>query len=271
MNRGSVSMESADVSVVIPCFNAEATIDRALASVAAQTLQPSEVLCIDDGSSDDTYLRLTTFQSQEPTLNIRILKNDHQRGPAYARNIGWNAAIGKYTAFLDADDSWREDKLSLQIGFMEAAPDAVITGHRVARADESLGKDGSRTSPFRPLSYREILMCNRLLTPSVVIKRTIQERFDESMQRCEDYMLWCVIMSAGNKAFFSSDSLAFVHKGYYGESGLSESIFTMAKWEALMYVKLLRSKRISAASFVVLMPWLMSKVTRRYVLSVMER
>ena len=222
-------MTSADVSVVVPCFNAEATVERAFASVVAQTLRPYEVLCIDDGSSDNTYLRLRTFQSQEPTLNIRILKNDHQRGPAYARNIGWNAAVGEYVAFLDADDSWRDDKLSLQIGFMKATPDAVITGHCVARAGERPGNDGSQTSAFRALSYREILMFNRLLTPSVVIKRTIQDRFDESMQRCEDYMLWCSIMSAGNKAFFSSDSLAFVHKRYYGESGLSGSIFAIAK------------------------------------------
>jgi glycosyltransferase involved in cell wall biosynthesis len=261
----------ANVSVVVPCYNAEKTIGRAIGSVAAQTLQPLELICVDDGSTDTTRIRLSELQSRLPELNIRIIANDENCGPARARNIGWENACGAYIAFLDADDTWREDKLRHQIGFMEDARDCIITGHRVMRAGEcSTGVTEARYT-FQAVSFRSILLANRMLTPSVVIRNTIDLRFDESMPRCEDYMLWCTIMAAGNKAFWSKESLASVHKGYYGDSGLSGSIFAMARWEFVMYWKLFQRGCISAALLAVLVPWLSIKIARRCVLLCLQK
>ncbi len=104
------------VSVVTPVRNSCTVIDRAIRSVADQTVRALEHIIIDDGSSDDTAGIINELREEYP--HIRYL---HQswRGAASARNLGIEQARGKYIAFLDSDDMWLENKLERQIGFME--------------------------------------------------------------------------------------------------------------------------------------------------------
>jgi glycosyltransferase involved in cell wall biosynthesis len=259
------------VSVVIPCYNVEKTIDRAVASVAAQSTIPDEVLCVDDGSTDSTGMRLQALQSRFECLNIQIITSADQRGAARARNTGWNVAKGDYIAFLDADDTWHPNKLFLQIGFMNSVDDAVITGHRVGSPCSESSDVASTQASFQALTYRQILLSNRLLTPSVVIRNTTSHRFDESMVRCEDYLLWCQMLATGCKAFWSPASLASVYKHFYGEGGLSGNILSMAKWEVIMYTRLSQSGFISKGVFAALSVWLSAKVIRRLSINYLRR
>ncbi len=261
----------ASISVVIPCYNAEQTIERALASVAAQTLVSSEVLCVNDGSTDSTGKRLRGLQSRFKDLNIQIITSTDQRGAAGARNTGWNVAKGDYIAFLDADDTWHPNKLFLQIGFMNRVREAAITGHRVAPPRSKHSEVVPSQASFQPLTYRQILLSNRLLTPSVVIRNTTSHRFDESMVRCEDYLLWCQMIATGSNAFWSSSPLAYVHKRFYGDRGLSESILMMAKWEQCMYAKLHQDKYLTGGAFAGLSLWLLAKVIRRFLIISLPR
>jgi glycosyltransferase involved in cell wall biosynthesis len=100
------------VSVVIPAYNAAAWIDETLESVQAQTYRDSEIIVVDDGSSDETEKVVARFSS----IKYIYRKNG---GAAAARNDGIRAARGEYVAFLDADDLWLPDKLSLQIDLLE--------------------------------------------------------------------------------------------------------------------------------------------------------
>lgn len=96
------------VSVVIPCYNRMKTIERCLLSVLNQTVQPYEILVVDDGSTDGTLDIVKKIDSDK----IRTLKQNH-RGAQAARNLGILNAKGDYIAFLDSDDEWEKDTLGV--------------------------------------------------------------------------------------------------------------------------------------------------------------
>ena len=105
-------MDVASVSVVIPVFEARETLKAALASVAAQTLQPLEILVVDDASP----------VPPDVPAPARTLRAPRNRGPAAARNLGIAAARGRFVAFLDADDLWLPGKLAAQAEAALARP-----------------------------------------------------------------------------------------------------------------------------------------------------
>lgn len=102
------------VSVVIPLYNKEKYIERALSSVLSQTYPPSEIIVVDDGSTDEGPERVLKFNDSRITL-IR----QENKGPGAARNAGLALARGKYIAFLDADDEWLPNFLYKGISFLE--------------------------------------------------------------------------------------------------------------------------------------------------------
>jgi len=98
----------APVSVIVPTFNRQVLLDRALRSVVAQTLQPQEIIVVDDGSTDDTQAMLHT---KYPHINYYFVDN---QGVSAARNKGISVASSPWIAFLDSDDEWLPEKLHKQ-------------------------------------------------------------------------------------------------------------------------------------------------------------
>ncbi len=98
------------VSVIIPVYNAEKYIKECLNSVLTQTLKNLEVICIDDGSTDNSLQTLQEYQQNDSRVRVLIQEN---KGSGPARNRGMKEACGKYIAFLDADDFWY-DKFVLE-------------------------------------------------------------------------------------------------------------------------------------------------------------
>ena len=105
-----------DVSVIIPCYNAEKTILRALSSVIDQKAV-TEIIIIDDCSTDTTRGILESFALIHE--NVRLIYNYENKGPGYSRNRGLDCFKGRYVAFLDADDIWLPGKISEQLNFMD--------------------------------------------------------------------------------------------------------------------------------------------------------
>lgn len=97
------------VSVVIPAFNAEATIERAIASACRQTERKLEIIVVDDASSDQTSAIVA--EAAQSDARIRLLRQPTNAGPAAARNRGIEAAKGDWIALLDADDSYLPERL----------------------------------------------------------------------------------------------------------------------------------------------------------------
>jgi glycosyltransferase involved in cell wall biosynthesis len=102
------------VSVVIPLYNKEKYIKRALFSVLAQTSPPLETIVVDDGSTDDGPEKVKSFNNP----NIILIRQEN-KGPGAARNAGLAKAKGKYITFLDADDEWMPQFLETGLSFLE--------------------------------------------------------------------------------------------------------------------------------------------------------
>ena len=104
------------ISVIVPAFNAAATVAESLLSVRAQTLAPEEVILVDDGSSDDTVDR-----ALDACPGLIVVRQTHA-GAAAATNAGFRAARAPFVALLDADDLWPSDKLETQAARLAADP-----------------------------------------------------------------------------------------------------------------------------------------------------
>jgi glycosyltransferase involved in cell wall biosynthesis len=108
------------VSVIVPAYNAERTLEETLRSAAAQTHAPLEIVIVDDGSTDATRDVARSFCAAEP--RARLIEQEN-RGVAAARNVGIRASRGAYLAPLDADDIWHPTKIARQVGVALAAPE----------------------------------------------------------------------------------------------------------------------------------------------------
>lgn len=105
------------VSVVIPAYNAAATIEATLRSVLAQSHANLEVIVVDDGSTDGGPAIVERFAAADPRLRMVRQAN---AGVAAARNNGWRQAASDYIAFVDADDTWSRDKIERQLALLLA-------------------------------------------------------------------------------------------------------------------------------------------------------
>lgn len=103
------------VSVIIPTYNAARYIGEAIGSVLAQTYQSTEIIVIDDGSTDDTHTVVSGYLHHPAIQYVR----QENRGPSAARNAGIRRARGRFITFLDADDSIPPTSLARRVGFLE--------------------------------------------------------------------------------------------------------------------------------------------------------
>jgi len=265
----------ADVSVIIPCYCSVETIDRAVASVAKQSVRPKELFLIDDGSPDDTLAQLYTLQSDYGADWIYVLPLGENQGPAAARNKGWDAATADYIAFLDADDAWHQDKLKTQWEWMRHHPEVVLSGHRrpmvsAARDQDALKGRAALSAdriPARQITASQLLRSNAFPTSSVMLKRDIPYRFIEEKRACEDFYLWCEICLDDNACYVLPLDLAYTYKPAYGASGLGANLWAMFRGELDVYARLKRSGYLSTTVCVSLLGCSWLKFLRRIVLT----
>lgn len=259
------------VSVIIPCFNAVGTIERAIVSVISQTLLPSEIIIVDDASTDDgiTHHKLRKLKEKYmDKLNIILIFLERNSGPGVARNIGWEQAKSSYIAFLDADDSWHQQKIQIQYRFMLETPDAVMSGHSFVEVKEEQVKystDFPQKIPFYEISKRRILFSNIVSTPSIMLKRNIPFRFPSNKRYAEDYYLWLDICRSNEKCYRANIPLVFLHKDSYGYSGLSSAVCKMELGELHTYFLLYKNKKLSLPSLLFFMVWSILKFIRRLI------
>ena len=105
------------VSAIMPAYNAEAFLERALESLLAQDYEPFEVVVCDDGSTDGTRQILDRYPA------VKVVSQENQ-GAAAARNTAVAASTGELIAFFDADDEWPANRLTLQAAYLADHPEA---------------------------------------------------------------------------------------------------------------------------------------------------
>ena len=176
------------VSVIIPTYNRGWILEDAVDSVLGQTYTNFELIVVDDGSTDDTRVRLQPYGER-----IAYVHQANQ-GVSAARNTGLRLARGDLIALLDSDDLWKPAKLARQVAFFDAHPE-----DQICQTEEVWIRRGKRVNPknrhrkpsgwiFEP----SLALC--LVSPSaVMLRRGLMEAmggFDVSLPACEDYDLW---------------------------------------------------------------------------------
>lgn len=214
------------VSIVIPYFNSDQTLARALDSVRNQTYQDWELILVNDGSTDNSEQMVNEYFQQYHGLRYKHLSQSNM-GPSGARNTAIKNAQGQYIAFLDSDDAWEPQKLEIQIDFMEKNPDVAITGTNCYIVKESRWAKYPLQPPVIEANYYRLLFKVFFLTPTVVIRREVffQDElwFREGKNHAEDLLLFLQIVRRYCGARLSIP-LTSLFKREYGETGLTADL-----------------------------------------------
>lgn len=201
------------VSVIIPAYNAEATIARAIDSALAQDYSPLEIIVVDDGSADGTTAVINRFADR----SVRLVRMVANAGASACRNAGIRAATGQYLAFLDADDEWLPSKISRQLAAFEACTECSL----VTCDGDLITPEGATVEtllgglPVRPVeeAWRILLAESFIHTSCVLTRRDLVLQlggFDQTLVVAEDWDLWIRLALAGRVAYVD-DSLVRVH------------------------------------------------------------
>jgi glycosyltransferase involved in cell wall biosynthesis len=178
-----------DVSVIIPSYNSAKYLAEAVDSVLSQTFRDFEVLVIDDGSTDNTEKIAANYAAP-----VRYIRQENS-GVAVARNHGVNESRGRYVAFLDADDTWRQDKLEVQVKALSENPGyrACYTAFTVV--SPNLTPLNVVRSWRRGTALEDLLTRGNVIGSicSVICERSLFETtggFDPSLSQCADWDMW---------------------------------------------------------------------------------
>jgi len=230
------------VSVIIPTFNRFQKVVRAIESVLNQSIKDFEIIVVDDGSTDNTNQALARYIS-----SIKYIRQPVNRGVSAARNIGIKSSTAPWVAFLDSDDYWLNEKLSVQIEFVDQNPGAVA-----CQTEEIWIRNGRRINPKRrhkkpsgDIFKQSLKLC--LVSPSsVILKRSLFKEvglFDETLPAAEDYDLWLRI-SCRYPIYLIDKGLVVKEGGH--EDQLSRRFAGMDRFRIKAIVSLIESGILSA-------------------------
>ena len=203
-------MAEPSISVVIPAFRAESTIQRAIDSVLGQTTGASEIIVVDDGSPDK---QAEIVERYGPPV---VLLRQANGKTARARNRGIERARGELIAFLDADDYWEPHKLEEQLAVVAAHPEVGVVASRYYNQEP---RGIRELNPATPNAVYDRLQCEsgakafllgtRLWTGTVMVRREllVEERFVSGLEPAEDRDLW-IRLAAKAPVFLLSQPLA---------------------------------------------------------------
>lgn len=186
-------MNRCPVSVVIPTFNRALLLGRAIDSVFRQTVQCSELIIVDDGSTDNTQSLLSHLMSISAKISIGVYYQKN-KGPAAARNFGVSKAKFPFIAFLDSDDHWHKRKLEKQYQHLAENSNYQIshTREKWLRKGQHLNQKKQHIPRHGNIFDHCLKLCG-VGTSTVMMKRDLFDHvglYDESLRCCEDYDLW---------------------------------------------------------------------------------
>ena len=195
-------MDEPRVSVVMPVFNGERYVGRAIESVLRQSMADLELFVVDDGSTDGTAALVSEFAGDP---RVRYAKQSNQ-GPSAARNRGIAAAKGQWIAFLDSDDRWTSEKLGRQLRVALQHPEARL----IYSAAIQQAEDGKHFGTMVPLlsgdCLSQLLLGNKITgsASSAMVRRDALDGkwlFDPELLYAEDWDVWLRVAAAHPVAF----------------------------------------------------------------------
>ncbi len=213
------------VSAIVPSYNREKTIRRCIDSVLRQTYEVSEIIVVDDGSTD----RTVEILANEYKEKVKVIKQPHN-GAQAARNAGIRAAKGEYIAFLDSDDEWTEKKIELQMQVLEEKPDAVVCGNGYVIQD-------GRKKIWRMLGhsgyvYKMMLVSPFALFQAIITKKENLLKIGLLDEKVPSYQEWDTgIMLSKVCEFVFLDQPLFIYYLHDGETISKDKKRDIDGWE----------------------------------------
>ncbi len=208
------------ISVIIPTFQHASTIARCLESVLAQTLQPSEIIVVDDGSTDNTAEILKPYEGR-----VKIMHQFNQ-GANTTRNAGFAVSHGERVIFCDADAVLRP----IMLERLSAALDRNIEAS-YAYSGFKFGWKKFRSFSFNPMKLRNM---NHIHT-SALIRREHFPGFDPAIHRLQDWDLWLTMLEQGHTGVWVDEEL-FRIVDAHGRKGISQwrpTLWYTIPWQRL--------------------------------------
>jgi glycosyltransferase involved in cell wall biosynthesis len=183
------------VTAIVPAYNAQTTIIRALNSIAAQTYRPIEIIVVDDASDDQTYDVARSFSAGG--IATTVCRLERNEGASQARNHAIERAAGAFVAFLDADDEWQPEKLQTQMRVFRENPSLAFVYSEAAfvgPGEKDLGLvNPGRIRPDGKDAWKVLLLYPTATTPTVLARTDLVRRvggFDRALTIAEDQDLW---------------------------------------------------------------------------------
>jgi glycosyltransferase involved in cell wall biosynthesis len=218
------------VSIITPSFNSEKFIAGTIQSVQNQTYQNWEMIIVDDCSSDKTVSIAEYFANNDN--RITVYKLDKNSGTGIARNTGLEKALGKYIAFLDADDLWKPNKLEIQINFLRNN-NLPFTFSFYDCINEQGTELNKRVEAPRNLAYRQLFFCNYVGNLTGIYDVNYFGKIAiSSIRKRQDWMLWLTILKKVKSANPIAESLAFYR---IRENSISASKVNLLKHNFTVY------------------------------------
>lgn len=209
----------AEVSIIIPAYNAEIYIERTLSKILRQTWKNLQIIIVDDGSTDRTNDIVKNFINKKNAANI-ILITSENRGAAHARNEGIKYSTGKYIQFLDADDYLSDDKIANQLSLIECAnnPESAIVfckyendygNHVKAVNNKIIEKDYEVPSKLliNFWKFSKFNVIHSYLIPRKLVE--IAGGWDETLTTNDDGEFMSRVILKSDKILFDKKSTAF--------------------------------------------------------------
>ena len=185
------------IDIIIPNYNKAKYLDKCLESVINQSYKNWKIYLIDDFSKDDSKKILEKYEKFE---NIHIFYLDKNYGPFYCRNIGLEKSSSNYIAFLDSDDFWPKEKLSIQIREMlKNNYEFTFTDINFFKDEKEKSKEIIELPNF--YDFKKFIHRSTMSTSSILIKRDIIKKIIFRNVRHEDYLFKCEILKKEILAF----------------------------------------------------------------------
>lgn len=210
-------MPSGDtVSIIVPVYKAEEYITDTIENVLSQTYSDWELILINDNSPDASEARIKEYiDSHSELINnrIKLISKENNEGAAAARNTGIEEAAGRYIAFLDADDVWKNDRLAKSLAVMkEKSAGFVFSAYEFG--DENANGTGRIVHVPETLTYKRALSRTVIFTSTTLFDTEIvpKELIKMPLVESEDTATWWQILKAGYTAYGINEVLAIYRR-----------------------------------------------------------